>query len=275
MTFDSPGGSRLRARFNEAAELYDRARPGYPDALFDDLVALAGLRPGARILEIGCGTGQATLPLAERGYTIDAVELGAGLASVARRKLARFPNVTVHVATFEEWALPVQPYDVVLAATSWHWVDPAVRFVKAAEALRPGGALVVVDTLHIAGGTSVLFAAVQAACYAVFMGDDPMLRLQDSASLPVALAPSAGTERFDTPVTRSYERDIAYSTAEYIDVLSTYSGHRDLPPEEHDGLLGCIARVIDERFGGRIAKRYRNDLVVARRREIAGGETSA
>jgi len=266
MTFESPGGSRLRARFDEAAELYDRARPTYPDALFDDVVALAGLRAGARILEIGCGTGQATLPLARRGFAVEAVELGAELAAVARRKLAGFPDVTVHVTTFEEWALPPEPFDLVLAATSWHWVDPAVRFVKAAAALRPGGALAVVDTRHIEGGTSAFFADVQAACYAAFMGDDATLRLPDSESLAVETAGFVESGWFEPPLTREYERDLPYTTAEYLDVLNTYSGHRDLPPEAHDGLLGCIAGLIDERFGGRIEKRYRFDLVVARRR---------
>ena len=69
---------RLRVTFDGDAERYDRARPGYPAATFDDLLALTGLGPGARVLEIGCGTGQATVPLAERGCQIVAVELGAG-----------------------------------------------------------------------------------------------------------------------------------------------------------------------------------------------------
>jgi SAM-dependent methyltransferase len=100
----------LRAIFDEAAELYDRARPGYPAALFDDLAELTPLRPGSRVLEIGPGTGQATLPLAERGYQVVAVELGADLAAVARRKLAGFPNVEVVTAAFEDWPLPAEPW---------------------------------------------------------------------------------------------------------------------------------------------------------------------
>src|SRR5919108_4449878 len=118
---------RRRATFDEAAELYDRARPGYPPALFDDLAELAGVGPGCRVLEIGPGTGQATVPLAERGCKIVAVELGEGLAAVARRNLARFPEVQVVTAAFEDWPLPAEPFDVVLAATSFHWIDPAVR----------------------------------------------------------------------------------------------------------------------------------------------------
>src|SRR4029450_9212770 len=93
--------ARLRVTFDEDAERYDRARPGYPSAVFDDLAELAGIGPGCRVLEIGCGTGQATVPLAERGCQIVAVELGAGLAAVARRNLARFPDVPVITAAVE------------------------------------------------------------------------------------------------------------------------------------------------------------------------------
>src|SRR6202011_5142225 len=93
----------LRTTFDDAAELYDRARPGYPPELFDDLADIADLRPGARVLEIGSGTGQATLPLAERNYQVSAVELGPNLAAVAHRKLAHFQNVIVTVGAFEDW----------------------------------------------------------------------------------------------------------------------------------------------------------------------------
>ena len=80
---------RLRATFDQAAELYDRARPRYPPALFEDLADVTGIGPGSRVLEIGPGTGQATLSLAERGCRVVAVELGPDLDAVARRNLAR------------------------------------------------------------------------------------------------------------------------------------------------------------------------------------------
>jgi SAM-dependent methyltransferase len=83
------------------ASLYDEVRPGYPERLFDDLASLSGTGPGARALEIGCGTGQATLPLARRGYRILGVELGANLAAVARAKLADHPNARVLACSFE------------------------------------------------------------------------------------------------------------------------------------------------------------------------------
>jgi SAM-dependent methyltransferase len=131
----TPDRPRLRVTFDEDAERYDRARPGYPPAVLDDLAELAGVGPGCRVLEIGCGTGQATVPLAERGCRIVAVELGAGLAAVARRNLARFLLARVVVAAFEDWPLPPDPFDVVVAATAFHWIDPAVRVAKAAAYL--------------------------------------------------------------------------------------------------------------------------------------------
>src|SRR3712207_3465083 len=107
---------RLRTSFAEVAELYDRARPGYPAAVFDDLAALAGLARGDRVLEIGCGTGKATLPLAQRGLEVVCVELGAALAGVARSKLAAYPAVEVVETAFESWE-PTGLFDAVVSFT--------------------------------------------------------------------------------------------------------------------------------------------------------------
>ena len=96
---------RLRSTFDEVAYLYDEVRPGYPEHLFDDLASLSGTGPGAKVLEIGCGTGQATLPLAPRGYRVLCVELGANLAAIAQAKLADHPDSRVLTSSFEEWPL--------------------------------------------------------------------------------------------------------------------------------------------------------------------------
>ena len=81
----------MREVFDEDPELYDRARPRYPPQVFAELAALAGLERGSPVLELGCGTGQATIPLAERGCRIVALELGRGMAALARKKLGAFP----------------------------------------------------------------------------------------------------------------------------------------------------------------------------------------
>jgi SAM-dependent methyltransferase len=255
----------LRETFDEAPELYARLRPGYPEELFDDLAQLAALRPGSRVLELGCGTGQATVALARRGYEIVAVELGAGLAEVARRMLEPFPAVSVVTAGFESWPLPAEPFDLVFAATSFHWIDPEVRVAKSAAALRRGGALAVVATHHVAGDER-FFADAQ-RCYERW---DP--KTPPGIRLPASDEVAADREQFGTsgsfgPITfRRYEHEATYSASEYRDLLLTYSNHRAMAPDAREGLLSCIVRLIDEHYGGRVTKRYMNELAVAERR---------
>ncbi|MFZ3571932.1 class I SAM-dependent methyltransferase [Streptomyces sp. BH097] len=266
---------RLRGTFSQDAERYDRARPGYPPRMFDDLAEHAGAGPGCRVLEIGCGTGKATLPLAERGCRIVGVELGAEPAAVARRRL---PGATIDVAAFEDWPLPPDPFDLVLAATSFHWIDPAVRIAKSADALRPGGTLATVSTHHVAGGTEDFFAEAQ-DCYERFDPTTPPgLRLTPAADIPYdsqeapnrnveqgnAVLP--GADRFEPPVFHRYERELTYGTADYLDLLGTYSGTLALDPAARAGLLDCIGRLIDTRHGGRVTKRYLTELRLATRR---------
>ena len=119
-----------RARtFDEIAELYDRARRECPDQLLDDLFAQAGIEPiDANVLEVGSGTGQATLPLARRGCRVVCVEMGTNLVRIARRKLRPFTRVEIINARFEEWE-PSGVFDIVLAVNSWHWLDPSLRRV--------------------------------------------------------------------------------------------------------------------------------------------------
>jgi SAM-dependent methyltransferase len=248
--------------FDSIAELYDRARPSYPDALVDDLIALAAIPEGGRVLEIGCGTGKLTLPLAKRGYRIDAIELGPSLAAVARRNLAAYTNVAVHNAAFEEWPLPSHQYDLAVSATAFHWIDPSARFTKTADALRPGGALAIIETQHVAGGDETFFNEVQ-ACYEAH---DPTvelgLRLQPATSFRTDIS-GPGAERFASPDTRRYDVEIPYTTGEYIDVLHTYSGHIELPAANQRALYSCIRSLLDGRYGGRIRKQYLFLLAVA------------
>ncbi|MEU7164408.1 class I SAM-dependent methyltransferase [Streptomyces morookaense] len=257
---------RLSRTFDEDPELYDRARPGYPPELFDDLARTAGTGPGCRVLEVGAGTGKATVPLAERGCRITAVEQGAGMAAVARRKLAGFGAVEVVTADFETWPLPAEPFDVVVAATAFHWIDPAVRMVKAADALRAGGALAVVATQHVAGGSEEFFAEVQ-GCYERFdPATSPGLRLPAAEDVDTSAYADevARSGRFGPVVFRRYEWDLTYTTAAYLGVLRTYSGHRALPSPAREGLLRCIAGLIDGRYGGQVTKRYLTELRVSR-----------
>ncbi|MGH3661473.1 MAG: class I SAM-dependent methyltransferase [Micromonosporaceae bacterium] len=144
------GDRRKRLTFDSAAQLYHQARPDYPPELYDELVRRTALRPGDQLLEIGCASGKATIPLARRGFRITCVELGSALAAEARRRLVAFPDVRIVEADFDTWQ-PRQgaAYDLVFAATAWHWLDPATRYRNAWTLLRPGGHLAFWGATHV------------------------------------------------------------------------------------------------------------------------------
>jgi SAM-dependent methyltransferase len=256
---------RLRSLFDRVAEHYDAVRPGYPRAVVDDLVALAGLTPGARVLEIGCGTGQLTVELARRGLDVTAVELGASLARLARHHLAPFPDARVVVGAFEDHAVH-EPADAVVAALSFHWLPPDVRVVRSAAALRPAGALALIEVSHVAGGTDDFFVEVQ-RCHERFDPDTPPgLRLPAAHTVPLAYLELDQSPLFGMVERRRHEWEVTYSATTYCELLSTYSTNLALPDDLRDGLLDCIATLIDERYGGSVTKRYLAELVVGRRR---------
>lgn len=256
-----------RALFDQVAELYDRARPTYPPQMFDDLVALSCVPDGGRVLEIGCGTGQATRPMAERGYRITAVELGANLAAVAQRNLAAYPNVDVQTAAFEDWPLPAEPFDLVMAVSSFHWLDAATALPKIAAALRPSGAVAIVSGGHVEGGTSRFFIDVQ-DCYERHMpGTPPGLRLTKPEDLPLGAPELEASGFFEPAQSRRYVWLRDFTAQTYIDELNTYSNHIALSEKNRGELLACISELIDGRYGGRITKAYVTDLAVAAVRE--------
>ncbi len=257
----------LRDTFNEDAERYDRSRPGYPAALFDDLAATTGLREGARVLEIGPGTGQATVELLRRGYHVTAVERGPNMAAVLQRNIAAFPVAKVFVSGFESWPLPDEPFELVFSATAFHWIDPVVRIVKAASALRPGGALAVVGTGHVAGGDEEFFARAQ-ECYERHMPGTPpggeMLPQPETVPDDRWGVPESGL--FEAPKFRRHVSELEYTTAEYLDVIGTYSNHIALEASARASLYSCIADLIDTDFSGHIRKAYQRRMMITRRR---------
>ena len=143
------GAAALGATFDRASALYQRARPDYPTALIDTVIEITGVRAGDELLEIGCATGKATLPFARRGFRITCIEPGSNLAAAARGHVASYEDVRIVEARFEDWRLPGGMwFDLVFAATAWHWVDPRVRYQRAWQALRPGGHLAFWDALQ-------------------------------------------------------------------------------------------------------------------------------
>jgi SAM-dependent methyltransferase len=249
----------LRSTFERVPELYQRARPSYPPEIIDDLVTLADLREGAHIVEVGCGTGQATLPLAQRGYAITCVELGAQLAVAARRNLAGFPHVGVVNADFETWQPEPERagFDAVIAFSSFHWLDPDLRYRKSADLLGEKGKLAFVSVAHVLpDGGDPFFVDVQRD-YEAVVPDDPKTKADEDGpphpdvivrlSDETIVRELAASGRFGQPACRHYLFDVTYTADEYIALLGTYSGHIAFDDETRERLLARIHRRIEAR----------------------------
>jgi SAM-dependent methyltransferase len=253
-----------RRTFDEVAELYARARASYPPEVVDDVLELGGLRRGSRIVEIGCGTGQATADLARRGLEITCVELGARLAEVARRELASFPSVRVVTADFERWQADEAPYDGVVAFTAFHWLDPQTRYERAASVLRRGGALAVVKAGQVdPPGVDPFFAEVQDDYRAAGMSGDGAPVAPDA--VPDLREEMEASGLFDRVTVRRRQWQVPTTADEYVALLGTASDHLLLPAERREELFERIRRRIESRPDGRIVRTVLAVVQVARR----------
>ena len=149
MTAHGVSDADLRRRyaqvFDDVAEEYDRERRGYPDELIDAACRTAALSAGDRVVEVGCGTGLLTTSLAARGLSVEAVDPGANMIRLARRRVGEGAAARFHLGRFEDVALPDSSFPAVFSATAFHWIEPEVGWARAAELLAPGGVLALVQ----------------------------------------------------------------------------------------------------------------------------------
>ena len=254
----------LRSGFDRAAEDYQRTRPICPPHLFDDLLRLAGLKAGGRVIEIGCGTGQATVPLAERGLAVTAVELGPELAAIARRRLSAFPAAEVVTCAFEDWQSPQDAlFDAVVAVSSLHWIDPQLRYAKPYELLRSGGAMAVAGCLWAQPADAGRFwTEVQADYRAVgFEGDPPPPPDQIS---PWHFPPEART-LFQEVASLRYPFEVLYTAEDYLANLATQSGTRALGTARSADFLARVRRRLESFGWPLLAATFVGYLTVAQR----------
>lgn len=256
-----------RETFNTVAAPYDQMRPGYPPAVFNNVIAIAALNQNSRLLEIGSGTGHATIEFAQRGFSIDCIELGENMAARARTRLAEFPRVSITVADFDLWTTAAR-YDLVYAATAYHWLNPQTRVARLAGLLQPGGWLAVWRNHHVAsaGACSDFYAAAQAVYLRVapdlvhkFGG---LLTPEEVPQPEIGEWQAAGL--FADVQTRTWLWSRDYTAAEYARMLATHSNHQMLSEQTRETLLSQLARLVDD-FGGRVTSEYVTLLHMARK----------
>lgn len=241
--------------FGGVADLYERARPSYPSALIDDLMALAP----DRVIDAGCGTGKAGRLLLARGCSVLGVEPDPRMAGVARSR-----GLEVEVATFEEWDPRGRVADLIVSGQAWHWVDPERGALRAAEALRDGGHLAAFWNLgRHDPGMSAALDAVYGRLAPQIAATTRAVKPEDRDRTHIT-APLAATGMFAAAEMRAYPWDATYTRAEWVDFLGTHSDHVRLSDGRRAALLDAVGDVVD-RLGGTIVYHVSTVLVLARR----------
>lgn len=259
-TSDEPHRHRdVAESFGDDAQRYDRARPTYPRAMAEAIVA--GL-PGLRILDVGIGTGLSARPFVALGARVTGIEVDARMAELARHR-----GFEVEVARFEDWSPAGRVFDAVISGQTWHWIDPVLGAAKAAAAVRPDGRIalfwnVIQPAPELAAAFGEVYRRVETGLPFDPWAADPLAGYQpitQKAIEGIRQAQAFGdVEQWRFDWAREYTRD------EWLDVVPTSGGHNRIPRERLDALLAGLGEVIDA-AGGRITMGYATVVLTATR----------
>jgi SAM-dependent methyltransferase len=244
--------------FNEVAELYQEVRPRYPERIVDQIIAFSGLSSRGRVLEVGCGTGQMTLPFAKRGHEIVALDSGERLAALAARHCRPYPQVSVVACAFEDWQQAATGFDLLLSAQAFHWIDASYGLARAAELLKEGGTIALVWTLDRSQASA--FWKATEPIYDRYnpqgsSGNPPLEARVDIYRR--ALGNSRDFVGMDE-VRHTWTK--RYAGEEYLKLLQTFSDHRVMPERFFEEISGVIAKM-----GGEVVRDYETLAILARK----------
>lgn len=261
-----------RIAFDRAVDAYDRVRPTYPPPLFDEMFrylrdchlgdGISTAEP--QVIEIGPGTGKATRDLLARGVDVTAVEIGAEMSAFLRRTFAGAALEVIN-APFEEAALAPASFDLVTSFTAFHWIDPAVRFVKSRHVLRPGGAIGIVTTNQIASDVDRGFFDRVQPVYRKYFPDEENPPTPGEDVVPEEYRDMQSSGLFEDVTLHRYRWDQTYATAAYADLMRSYSGMQVMPDEAREALIADICEVVDREYGGSVTRPLVMTLTLGRR----------
>ncbi len=172
----------------------------------------------------------------------------------------------MHVARFEEWSGEPQSFDLVYAATAWHWLDPEIRYRRAHRLLRPSGHLAFWSALHaFPQGFDPFFAEIQEVYDAIGEQWQGAWPPPPPEEIPDDAPEIEHSGLFELVAVRRYVWESAYTAEQYIALLDTFSGHITMEPAKRAHLYREIRKRIGGRESGRIQRHWYAILHVTRR----------
>ncbi len=228
----------LRTTFNEGEYNYDKARPDYPGELFGNIFRYIDLSENSNVIEIGIGTGQATLPFLNKGCNVTAVELGDRLAKYCQQKFSEFRNFKIINSDFIKADLPENSFDLIYSATAFHWIPKDRGYAKIKSLLKPDGAVALFWNHPFVSNTSDETNLASMSVYKKYRPDDKTPSEFDLSKCQKQIS-ELKQYGFKNIKSKIYKRTRKLTSEEYISLIKTYSDHNALPEKlrkvfEHD-----------------------------------------
>jgi len=245
---------------------YDAARPGHAARVYEILVERCRLAPGARVLEVGPGTGQASRELVRLGADpLVALEPNRALAAYVRESLG--DQVDLRMSTLEDAVLPPAHFDLAVAASSFHWVEEELGLAKLFDAVRSGGRVALWWTLFGEGdkpdafisATSPLLDNLHASPTQGAEGR-PAHALDAEARLA-----ALGAAGFDDATHETVRWNASWDTRGIRALYGTFSPIARLDDPRKTEILDGVANIAERDFGGRVERTLVTSLYTARR----------
>jgi SAM-dependent methyltransferase len=253
--------------YGSVADDYNKVRPRYPQNLTDRVVELAQLSSDATILEVGCGPsdatilevgcgpGNATISFARLGFSIVCLEPNPEFCRLVQHNCQEYPLVKILNISLEEWQLEASKFDVVLAANSWHWIPPEVKYSKSAQALRDNGFLILLWNMTPEPN---------------YEAHAPSLTRYEGREMQEEILRGFGQNILDSGLFRDLISEqipcnVSYSTDDYLMLLNTFSQYRAIAPQTKNSLFEGLKDKLESQLQGSIELSYLSAFHLARK----------
>lgn len=257
--------------YSSVADAYNKTRPRYPQVIVDRVIELSQLTPNSRILELGCGPGNATVSFAQKGFSMVCLEPAPGSFQLAKHNCTTYPNVEIVNSSFEEWQLPDYRFDAVLAATSIHWMSPNIVYTKASQSLRERGFLILLWNIVSPYPPYEIYQTLQE----LYQRHAPSLAKYEHKETQVAKAQELAQKAIDSGEFTNFVSDridceVTYSIEDYLTFLSTLSPYIALDLQDRNSLFSDLKEKIQQNLGRTIKIAYPSVFHVVQKSEARG-----
>ncbi|WP_051540141.1 methyltransferase domain-containing protein [Clostridium ihumii] len=253
----------MRLKFNEDVYNYDKARPSYPKEMFLDIINYSNINFKHKALEIGIGTGKATMPILQSGCNVTSIELGNNLAEHVKDKFSNYSNFNVINDDFMKYPFDSESLDFIYSATAFHWLPEEEAFTKIQNILKMNGTIALFWNHPFPNREDDISNIVNRKIYDKYRPTNKKIEEFSKKDCEIYVD-KLNKFGFKDVVCKLYHRKRTLTSDEYIELLNTYSDHRALQIDLKNNFERDMKSSIDE-VGGKINIYDTIDLYLARK----------